>query len=285
MKKLTFLVMICLLCLGSVLEVNGQIKAPPASPKATVIQEIGLTETKIVYSRPGLKGRKMFGGHLPYGELWRTGANASTKITVSDDVQIQDNNLPKGTYALYTIPGKEEWTIIFHKNISHWGTGGKKYNKEEDVFRFKVNSTRLNEKVENFTIDINDIRTNSATMNLKWENTKVSFKIAVDTDSKVLADIKQKMKGVSGTTYYQAARYYHETGKNSKQALEWIQKAIEMDGDKFWMYRLKALIFADLKKYKQATKAAKKSSTLAEEAGNTDYVRMNNASIEEWKEK
>lgn len=285
MKKLAFLAVIVTMFLVSALDVNGQITAPPASPKATVIQEVGLTEVKIVYSRPGLKGRKMFGGHLPYGELWRTGANASTKITVSDDVQIEDNDLPKGTYALYTIPGEEEWTIIFHKNTSHWGTGGKNYNADEDAFRFKVPSTTLNDKVETFTIDINDIRNNSATVNLKWENTQVSFKIAVDTDSKVLADIKKKMKGVSGTTYYQAARYYHETGKNGQQALGWIQKAIELDGDKFWMYRLKALILADLKKYKQAIKAARKSTALAEEAGNQDYVRMNDASIVEWKEK
>ncbi len=285
MKKLTFLVLMFGLLLAGVPEINAQIDAPQPSPIATVTQEIGLTNMKIVYSRPGLKGRKMFGGHIPYGELWRTGANASTKITVSDDVQIEDNNLPKGTYALYTIPGEEEWTIIFHKNITHWGTGGKNYNEKEDVFRFKVLSKRLNDKVETFTIDINDINNNGATINLLWGNTKVSFKVAVDTDSKVMADIKKKMKGVSGTTYYQAARYYHEAGKDGEQALEWIQKAIELEGEKFWMYRLKALILADLKKYKQATKAAKKSSTLAEEAGNEDYVRMNKASIEEWKEK
>jgi hypothetical protein len=260
----------------------AQIHAPEVSPPATLTQIIGLTEVKIEYSRPGLKGRKMFGGFLPYGQMWRTGANASTKITISDDVQIQDNELPAGTYALYTIPEEEEWTIILHKNLSHWGTGGKDYNKDEDVFRFKVKPTSLTEKVETFTIDINDIQSNSASIELRWENTKVSFLLGVDTDAKVMADIKQKMKGVSGTTYYQAARYYHETGKDANQALEWVQAAIELEGEKFWMLRLKALILADLKRYKKAIKEAEQSSLLAKEAGNDNYVKMNDESIREW---
>ena len=260
----------------------AQIKAPAASPSATLTQTVGLTEVKIEYSRPGLKGRRMFGGFLPYNQLWRTGANASTKITISDDVQIEDNDLPAGTYALYTIPGKDEWTIIIHKNITHWGTGGKNYSKSEDAFRFKVKSTKLTEKVETFTIGIDNVQSNSASIELKWENTKVSFLLGVNTEAKVMADIKQKMKGVSGTTYYQAAKYYHETGKDKNQALQWVQSAIELEGEKFWMLRLKALILADMRRYKKAIKAAERSTILAKEAGNDNYVKMNKASIKDW---
>lgn len=271
--------------LVSVATTQAQIKAPQASPKAKLTQTVGLTEVAIEYSRPSLKGREMFGGMLPFGEMWRTGANASTKVTVSDDVQIQDNDLPKGTYALYTIPGDGEWTIVFHKNTSYWGTGGKDYKESEDAFRFTVPTQKLSEKVETFTIDINDLRNGSATINLMWENTKVSFNLAVDTDSKVMADIKQKMKGVSGSTYYQAARYYYEADKDMEQALEWIQKALELEGEKFWMVRLKALIYAKDGKYKQAIKTAERSSELAKAAGNDSYVRMNETSIAEWSKK
>jgi hypothetical protein len=260
----------------------AQIKSPAASPSSTLIQTVGLTEVQIEYGRPGLKGRSMFGGFLPYNQLWRTGANASTKITISDDVQIEDNNLPAGTYAIYTIPGKKEWTIILHKNITHWGTGGKNYDKKEDAFRFKVKSTELNDKVETFTIEISDVQANSASIDLKWENTKVSFLVAVNSDLKVMADIKQKMKGVSGTTYYQAARYYHETGKDKNQALQWVQAAIELEGEKFWMLRLKALILADMRRYKKAIKAAERSTIQAKEEGNDNYIKMNDASIRDW---
>ena len=286
MKKIRIFTIIGTLCLlMSAVQVDGQIKAPQPSPTSKLIQTVGLTEIKIDYSRPGLKGRKMFGGHLPYNKIWRTGANASTKITVSDDVQINDNDLPKGTYALYTIPSEDEWTIIFHKNTSHWGVGGKNYKEAEDVFRFKVPSSTMKHKLETFTIDINDIRSEGATISIMWENTKVSFNLAVDTDNKVMADIKKKMKGISGSTYYQAARYYHESSKDPDQALEWVSMAMELDGEKFWMMRLKALIYADLRKYNYAIKTAKKSSALAKEAGNDSYVRMNAASIEEWSKK
>ena len=286
MKKITLLSVISTLCLlMSAVQINAQIEAPQPSPTSTLTQTVGLTEVKIEYSRPGLKGRTMFGGHLPYDKIWRTGANASTKITVSDDVQINDKDLPKGTYALYTIPGEDEWTIILHKNINHWGVGGKKYKEEEDAFRFKVPSSRVKNKVETFTIDINDIRNEGGTINIMWENTKVSFNLAVDTDNKVMSDIKRKMKGIAGSTYYQAARYYHETGKDANEALEWISKAMELDGEKFWMMRLKALIYADLRKYSYAIKTAKKSSALAKEAGNESYVSMNAASIKEWTKK
>lgn len=279
MKKLVLLFSIGLLL--STLT-TAQIKSPAASPSSSLTQTVGLTEVQIDYSRPGLKGRRMFGGFLPYNKLWRTGANASTKITISDDVQIQDNDLTAGTYALYTIPGKDNWTIILHKNITHWGTGGKNYDKKEDAFRFKVKSTKLAYKVETFTIEISDVRPNSASIELKWENTKVSFLLGVNTEAKVMADIKQKMKGISGTTYYQAAKYYHETGKDKNQALQWVQAAIELEGEKFWMLRLKALILADMNRYKKAIKSAERSTIQAKEEGNDNYVKMNDVSIKDW---
>ncbi|MGB0862564.1 MAG: DUF2911 domain-containing protein [Saprospiraceae bacterium] len=282
MKKLIILSLI-ILNIGIVNSSQAQIEYPAPSPPSKMIQTVGLTEIQVEYSRPSLKGRKMFGGLLPYGELWRTGANACTKITVNDDVEIQGNDLPKGTYALYTIPNRDEWTIIFHKNTTHWGTGGKNYDSKEDAFRFTVKPTFTSEKVETFTIDINNIRSQTASIDLLWDNAKISFNITVDTDSKVMADIKKKMKGISGTTYYQAARYYHEEKKDFDLALEWIEKAIDIEGDKYWLLRLKSLILADLGKTKKAIKVAKKSKKLAQEDGNENYVKLNETSIKEWK--
>jgi hypothetical protein len=281
MKKLIITSLIALI-IGIAHSVQAQIEYPAPSPPSKAIQTVGLTEIQVEYSRPSLKGRKMFGGLLPYGELWRTGANASTKITVSDDVDIQGNDLPKGTYALYTIPNKDEWVIIFHKNTTHWGTGGKNYNPDEDVFRFTVKPTLTSEKVESFTIDINNLRSETASINILWDNVKVSFNITVDTDSKVMADIKKKMKGISGTTYYQAARYYHEEHKDYELALEWIDKALDIEGDKYWLLRLKSLILSELGKTKKAIKIAKKSKKLAEQDGNENYVKLNETSIQEW---
>lgn len=282
MKKLLLFV----LCIAfAAFDMQAQINAPQPSPNAEFTQVVGLTKVSIEYSRPGVKGRSVFGGLVPYGDLWRTGANASTKITFSDDVTIEGNNVPKGTYALYTIPGKESWEVIIHKNTSHWGTGGKNYTKDEDLCRFKVTPRNTTPKVETFTINVANLTNTGADIQLMWENTLVSFNIVVDTDSKVMADIERKLAGPNANTYYQAARYYFEAEKDMEQAHKWVKKAIDLDGDKFWVVRLKALIEAEMGDYKAARKSAQQSLELAKEAGNMDYVRLNEKSIAEWKGK
>lgn len=263
----------------------AQIKTPTPSPKASITQEVGLTEISITYSRPGVKGRKIFGELVQYGQMWRTGANASSKITFGEPVKINGQDLAAGTYAFYTIPGKDEWTLIFHKNLTYWGTGGDKYNTDEDALRIKVKPENYPVLVESMTFDIAEITDNSCKIELKWENTMVSFNVEMDVDSKVMADIDQAMKGVSSSTYYQAARYYLEHDKDLNKALEWINKSMEGGNDKFWMLRQKALILAKLERYKDAVDTANASIAKAKEANNSDYVRMNEKSIAEWKKK
>jgi hypothetical protein len=263
---------------------NAQVKTPAPSPKGKIMQTVGMTDVEVEYSRPSARDREIFGGLVPFDKMWRTGANASTKFTVSTDVMIEGNELKKGTYALYAIPGKEEWTIVFHKNLTHWGVG--KYDETEDAFRFKVKSTSLNAAVETFTIGISNLALGTATVDLMWAKTKVSFNIDTKVDALVEASIEKTLAGPSMNDYYSAAAYNLMAKKDLEQAYDWIQVAMEKGGnEKFWMVRRKALIEAELGKYKEAAKSAQMSLDLATKAGNEDYIRMNKESIAEWKKK
>lgn len=262
-------------------EAVAQITTPAPSPESTVKQKVGLTDVEIVYCRPGVKERKIYGDLVPFGEIWRTGANASTKIKFSHDVKLGMQEVPAGEYALYTIPGESSWTIILHKNTTYWGVGD--YKQEDDLVRFDVKPTKLMDKVETMTINISDVKMESANINLDWENTRVSIPISVEVDSKVEADIEKAMKGVTPGTYYTAASYYLEADKDPEQALNWINKALEKE-EKFWYVRKKALILAKLGKYKEAISAATRSMELAQEADYSSYVESNKKSIAEWTE-
>lgn len=263
---------------------NAQIELPAASPTATFSQKVGLTKVEITYSRPGVKDRDIFGDLVPYGKLWRTGANAATRFEFSDDVKIGGKELKAGTYALFTIPGKNEWTIIFNKNYKQGGTG--QYSEAEDAIRFTATPQKIDYQVETFTITIDEVRSTSANIALMWDHTVVTFPLEVEVDSQVMAAIEESMV-ISPDVYYQAASYYHDTDKDLDQALEWITKAVQgyekANVKPFWVYRKKSLIEADLEKYKDAIASAKKSKSMAAEAGNQQYVKYNEESIAQWK--
>lgn len=284
MKKLTYLS--ALLMLIAFAPASAQIKTPAASPGCKVSQDVGLIKVDVEYSRPSAKGRKIFGDLVPFGDMWRTGANASTKVTFSDEAMAGGIKLPKGTYAFYTIPGEKEWTIIFYKNTTFWGAPEPKDFKEEDVAaRFSVPVMAISDRVESFSMNFDNIKNNGADLVLSWENTKVVVPITVDTDAKVVADIKAAMEGPSANSYWAAGRYYFEEKKDMKQALEWVNKAMEKGGEKFWMLRVKAQIQAELGMHKDAIATAEKSIQMAKAESNDDYVRMNEKSIAEWKKK
>jgi tetratricopeptide (TPR) repeat protein len=265
---------------------SAQIKTPQPSPTGKISQEVGLTKVEIEYSRPSAKGRKVFGELVPFGDLWRTGANASTKITFGEDVKVGETNLPKGTYALYTVPSERQWDIVFYKNTTLWGAPAPADYKMEDIAaKVSVPSMATRDMVETFTIELSNLKNDGASLDIIWENTKVSLPFTLDTDSKVMADIKSQMEGPSANTYYSAGRYYYEEKKDLKQALSWVDQSLTKGGDKFWILRLKANILADMGMYKDAIAVAEKSSELAKKEGNMDYQRMNAKSIEEWKTK
>lgn len=285
MKKSIFTVVLLLaVTMFSANIADAQVKTPAASPSAKVMQTVGMTEVEVAYSRPSMRGREIFGGLVPFDKMWRTGANASTKLTINNDIAIGGNDLKKGTYAVYTIPGKDEWTIVIHKNVTHWGIGG--YKADEDAFRFTAKPTALETAVETFTIGFSNIGLGTANLDISWENTMVSFEIDTKVDALVQGSIEKTLAGPSMNDYYQAAAYNLMADKDLDQALEWINMAMEKGGnEKFWMVRRKALIESKLGKYKDAISSAKLSKDLAEKAGNDDYVRMNEASIKEWKKK
>lgn len=264
----------------------GQIELPAPSPTATFSQKVGLTDVSINYSRPGMKGRTVFGDLVPYGKLWRTGANMATKITFSDDVKIGGKDLPAGTYALFSIPGENEWTIIMNKNINQGGTGN--YKESEDALRVDIKSMKIPGTIETFSIGLEDVKPTSALIEILWESTVVQIPLEVSIDERIMASIDKSMK-ISPNVYQQAATYYHQSGKDLKQAVKWMDQSLkihEAAGDNvFWIYRQKSLIEADMKDYKAAIATANISLKKAKEAKNDDYVKMNTESIAVWSKK
>ena len=273
MKKFTLILAALLISYMAI----GQIKMPAASPTFELKGTVGMAEVKVVYSRPSARERTVAGNLIPYNEVWRTGANASTKISFSEEVKLNGNPVPAGEYALYTIFTEETATIILSKNLSWWGSLG--YDAADDQLRFEVPVKHPSSHYETFTISFSDFTKSSANLNMKWEHTKAMFKIETEVDEKVMADIKAQL--IDGTpsnpgVYYQGAAYYYETERNSKMALKWIEKSIEgSEKEQYWSFHLKAKILARMGKKKKAIATAQKSIALAKASGNPDYVRLN----------
>jgi len=271
----------------------SQLKHPKASPAATVIQEVGFTTIEVDYSRPAVRGRKVFGnlsdgkkGLVPYGRIWRVGANESTKITVDTDISVLGNTLPKGTYALYAFPEENEWEIVFHNNIGHWGDGRKNYRAEEDAFRVKVKPNSEASFQENFLIAFDNITHDGADMIWHWEKTQVVVPVRVDTKGMMEKQISKALEpGPSAQTYYETARYYVEQGIKYPVALEYLNKAITLGGDTYYFHRVKSLAEAGLKDYKSAIKSAEKSLKLAQKEDKDEFVLINQKNIDLWNEK
>ncbi len=276
-NKLTFTFLTLLL--ATAVSVAQQIQMPQASPTAKISQQVGLTAVTLDYSRPSTKGRKIFGELVPYGEIWRTGANGATVLTFSTEVVISGKTIPAGSYALYSIPGKTEWTIILSKNTKLWGAIG--YNQAEDQVRFKVEPSKTSKKYETFEISFNNLTDNGADLSMKWEYTRVDFKIITEVDQTVMADIQKQVIDANTTNpslLYQAASYYFTNSKDLNQALAWIKQSTDSD-PKYYTMHLRAKIELALGMKTEALDSATKSRKLAEEAKNPDYVALNDRLI------
>jgi hypothetical protein len=280
MKKLLLL----FLSVTASVVVNAQIATPAPSPSSKIEQKIGLTDVTLEYSRPGMRGRTVFGDLVPYGTLWRLGANANTKITFSTDVTIGDSTVKAGSYAIFATPNKTSWNVVFYDDTSNWGTP-QKWDDSKVVAMINADVYPMPMNVETFTMTFDDLSSNSGTLGILWENVYVGVKIDVPTDNIVLTNINEVMNGApTGNDYYAAAVYYSQEGKDIKQAKTWIDKAISMAGDKvaFWQLRQQSLIYAKAGDTKGAIAVAKKSLAASEEAGNADYVKMNKDSLKAW---
>lgn len=261
----------------------AQVKTPQPSPKGKISQQVGLTSVEVEYSRPSARGRKIMGGLVRYGDIWRTGANQNTTVSFSDPIGIVNKSLPAGKYALYTRPNTDQWEVYFYKK-NNMGDASSNWEEDQVALTVSVPATYFDPMVETFTITMSDFSSGGATLNLIWEHTLVAIPFEVPTEAKAMDSIEKTLtdQPKSGD-YYQAAVYFLQEKKDLSQAQEWMEKALELrEKPAFWMYRQYALILAERKDKKAALKAAKTSLDLAEKAGNKDYVIMNKASIAEW---
>lgn len=277
MKKL-----LSVLLLFSCVIATAQIEAPAPSPFGKIEQKVGLTDVTVEYSRPGMRGRTIFGDLVPYGEIWRTGANANTKITFSDDVMINGKELKKGSYSIYTKPAEDSWEVMFYSTTDNWGVP-QEWDDSKVALKATAETMEMPMAMETFTIVIDDLKNDSASLNFLWENTIAMLKMEFPTDEKTMASIDRVMNGPTANDYFAAGSYYHDAGKDLEKAHKWVSKAAEMAGDQaFWILRRKSLIEAEMGKKEQAIATAKKSMASAEKANNADYVKMNKESIAEW---
>ncbi len=263
----------------------AQVKTPQPSPKSTFSQIVGLTEVNVEYSRPGAKGRTIFGDLVPFGKIWRTGANENKIISFSEDITIDGKSLKKGKYALFTNPKADSWEIIFYSDYSNWGTP-KVWDDTKVALKTLVKPFLSDRKVESFTIVINNLESGAAVLELLWDKTVVDMKFEVPTQKATLASIDKVLAGPVASDYYSAAQYYYQSNLDLPKTLDFVNKAISIypasEGSPFWMLRLKSLVQAKMNDKKGAIETAKLSLAGATTKENPDYIKMNNDSIKEW---
>lgn len=281
MKKL--LLSLSLMALVAVFATTSfaQIKTPAPSPSASFTQEVGLSEVTVKYSRPSMKGRTIFAadGLVPYGKVWRTGANQVTKISFGADVTVGRKDLKKGDYAILTKPDANNWAVHFYPYESgNWNS----YVEKTPAAVVSANVKKISPAVETFLITISNITSEKADLVFAWADAAVYVPMSFEVESKVLAQIDKTLAGPTANDYYAAGNYLLSIEKDLDKALMYVQKATKGENPRFWQVRREALILSKLGKTKEAIAAAKLSKDLAMKAGNDDYVRMNEKSIAEW---
>ena len=249
-----------------------QLRTPAPSSTQVIKQELGLGSVELSYSRPGMKGRKIFGDLVPFGKVWRTGANSATTLNFTEEVTIGGVKIAPGKYGLLSIPEADSWTLIITKQLDV--TSPAAYKQSEDVVRVKANSFAMKEPLESFTMQFGDVKPTSTNLYIMWANTGVSLPISTDVDTKVTAQIKTLMEK-DNRPYFNAAMYYMDNGKDLNQALAWFNKAAEQDPTAFWVLHQKANCLAKLGKKEEAKATALKSIEAAKAAKNDDYVALN----------
>jgi len=267
-KKISLLVVLLCIAIFNM----AQVKMPQPSPTQTIKQEFGLGSIELTYSRPVTRGRKIYGDLVPYNKLWRTGANAATKIIFTDAVELGGKKLDSGTYVLYTIPGVDIWEIILNKGINNWGTDG--YKESEDVIRFKVEPGKIKNNVEALTMQFVNIKAESCEWHITWAKTTISIPVTTNIKDRLRVQIEKGLQ-TNNKPYWQAAQFYNEYDNNQAKALENCNKAIEANEKAYWIYLYKAKIQKEMGDKTGAKTSARKSLELSKDAKNEDYVKMN----------
>jgi hypothetical protein len=266
------------LLLSTTLLTEAQLKTPAPSPAQTLRQDFGLGNIEISYSRPGVRGRKIFGDVVPYGQVWRTGANSATTVTFTDEVIIGGKKLAPGKYGLLTIPGSKEWVVIISKQTNV--TSPADYKADQDLVRVNAAAAKSKTATETFTISLQDIKNTSCNLVISWDKRQITVPIQTEIEAKIMANIEAAMK-TEKPPYYNAAMYYMDNGKDLNQALSWFDKAVEANPTAFWIHYQRANCLAKLGKKAEAIAGAEKSKQLATEAKNGDYVKLNEKLIAE----
>lgn len=260
------------LCFSLMAAEAQNIKTPAPSTTQTIKQDFGIGSIELTYSRPNMRGRKIFGDLVPYGNVWRTGANSATLLTFSDEVMIGGTKIPAGRYGLLSIPDKDAWILIITKQNDV--TSPAAYKQESDVVRVKAKPTTLKDPVETFTMQFGNVKATTADLQLMWDNLAVSLPISMDIDTKIMAQIDNAMNK-DNRPYFASAMYYLENGKDLNKALAWFDKAVEQNPGAYYIHYQRANALAKLGKKEEARTAAKKSMALAKDQKNDDYVRLN----------
>ena len=266
--------------------VELKITTPQPSPLGMVSQRVGLTDVAIEYSRPGVKGRTIFGDLVAFGKTWRTGANSNTKVTFSSDVIIDGQTLKAGSYGLYSVPNKDSWEVMFYTESDNSGVP-RDWDDTKVAAKTTVNVQAFPINVETFTISINDVTSTTAVLGILWEKTYVAVTFEVPTDEMVSATIDAVMAATpKAGDYYNAAIYYNQQDIDIKRANEWMEKAMSLtEKPAFWQLRQQSLIYAKMGDSEKAIAVAEKSLELSKEAGNEAYIKMNTESLSEWRAK
>jgi len=255
----------------SLFAADEKVEFPAASAHAVVKQRVGLTDVEVDYSRPNKNDRTIFGGLVPFDRPWRTGANQPTKIKTSAPVKLGDKEIPAGEYVLYSIPGANEWTIVFSKNLKAQSLADHK--PEDQVARVTAKPMTLAAPAETFTIGFEDLRANSATLYLEWDKTRVPVKLTTNDIEKVSNGIAAAVKSgkpQEAGFYYSAASFYLDQNKDLPQALKWVDQAIEKNPKAYFMHYKKAQILAKMGNKKEAIASAEKSIEILQAAPNPD---------------
>lgn len=248
--------------------VEAQIRKAALSPRGVLEQDVGLVKLRVEYGRPGVKGRKVFGHLEPFGKVWRTGAGPCTKISFNGDVRLGEKDVPAGAYSLFTIPGKKTWTIILNRDTKLWGAGG--YDPSKDVLRVDVPVIKLRDVCETLRIDVSGFHANGGDLMIEWADTRVSMPVFVDSDAQVFAEIERKLveptAEAGAQTYFDAAMFYYEKGRDLKTASEWMEQAIKRQPSAFWMVYYRAELLHSMGQKREAKTLAEKALALAKKA-------------------
>ena len=279
MKRLSSIAFTCLILISAT--VKAQVAMPAPSPTQTIIQDFGMGKIELTYSRPGIKGRQVFGAGselAPYGKPWRTGANAATKIHFTDNVTIGGKTLDSGSYVIYTVPNAGQWDVVFSKGTAYPGSEG--FKESDDVVRLKAAAATIKDKIETFTMQFANLKNESCELHLRWGNTDVTVPIATNIKDRIRTQLEAALQG-DKKPYYQAANFYYEYDKNYQKALENINKAIAENETAYFMYLQKARIQKDMGDKAGAKASAMKTVELAKAAKNADYENFGNKLLQQ----